>query len=236
MNSVVHGNRGYVLVADDNVAARIQIASILEESGFSVVPVENGQEASSALQGHTFDVALLDVSMPDIDGPEIVPVARQVDVPVIGLSPARQAEDERWAAAGVALVVEKPVDRDMLLAALETALGGAEDDPVVDLAHLAQYTAGDKSIERELAGLFTTSSDRYLQTMLDTLDAGEWRVAAHSLKGAAKGIGAGEVARLAEHAEGLDVPADDQIRQKIVMDLREATGAVARYFQQYLNS
>jgi len=235
MNSVVHGNRGYVLVADDNVAARIQIASILEECGFSVIPVENGQEASSALQGHAFDVALLDVSMPDIDGPEIVPLARQVDVPVIGLSPARQADD-RWTAAGVGLVVEKPVDRQMLLAALDTALNQDQEEPVVDLAHLAQYTAGDKSIERELAGLFNTSSDRYLQTMLDTRDAGEWRVAAHSLKGAAKGIGAGEVARLAEYAEGLDVPTDEQIRQKIVMDLREATGAVARYFQQYLNS
>lgn len=233
MTSGVRGDRGYVLVADDNVAARIQISSILEESGYAVVQVENGEQASSALLGHAFDAALLDVSMPDRDGPDIVPVARQVNVPVIGVSPASQGT-ARWSEVGVEHVVEKPVARDALLNALQQILSATTGEAPVDLQHLAQYTAGDKTIERELANLFSTSSDRYLLTMAEKGAGQDWRIAAHSLKGSAKGIGAGRVAQLAEHAESIagEVAGDKQT--VILAELRDAVTEVEQFFATYL--
>jgi HPt (histidine-containing phosphotransfer) domain-containing protein len=73
-------------------------------------------------------------------------------------------------------------------------------DLPIDLAHLGTYTQGDKALELELLTMFLPSAQEYIDSM--ALSQGDsWWKGAHSLKGVALGVGAGELAALAERAE-----------------------------------
>lgn len=75
------------------------------------------------------------------------------------------------------------------------------EQPPIDLEHLAQYTAGDPAIEAEVLALFLSNAAQQLTLMADAGGGTGWAEAAHTLKGAARGVGASEIATLAEAAE-----------------------------------
>lgn len=75
------------------------------------------------------------------------------------------------------------------------------DAPVIDRAHLARMTYGDRSLERELLELFDRQATILLARMRDS-EAATMAALAHTLKGSAVGIGAGGVAEAAAAAEG----------------------------------
>ena len=83
----------------------------------------------------------------------------------------------------------------------------------IDMEHLGTYTQGDRDLELELLTMFLPSAEGYLDAM--KLGSGEaWWTAAHSLKGVALGVGAGEVATLAEAPEELqDAPPGPRANQ-----------------------
>ncbi|MDP6829689.1 MAG: Hpt domain-containing protein [Alphaproteobacteria bacterium] len=72
--------------------------------------------------------------------------------------------------------------------------------PAIDMVHLGSYTQGDRAMELELLTLFMTSAQEYIDTMAAS-EGEAWWTAAHSLKGVALGVGAGEIATLAEAGE-----------------------------------
>jgi HPt (histidine-containing phosphotransfer) domain-containing protein len=73
-------------------------------------------------------------------------------------------------------------------------------EPAIDRGHLKQMTFGDRSLERELLELFDRQSTMLIARMRES-DAAAVATLAHTLKGSARGIGAGPVARAAEAAE-----------------------------------
>lgn len=91
-------------------------------------------------------------------------------------------------------------------------MSAGRSDLVVDLDHLAQYTSGDRALEAELFDLFLSNGKTYVAAMRAAPDLAEWRQAAHTLKGSARGIGAMVVARLSEESEAL--PADPSAEEK----------------------
>lgn len=122
-----------------------------------------------------------------------------------------------------------------LAAAIETALGVAAPGAcAVDLKHLATYTAGDLTLEKELALLFRVSTDRYLDQMLAETDGQGWKDAAHGLKGAARGIGANEVARLAAYAEKLQGSAVRARRRSVLPELERAVSDAHAFLARHL--
>ena len=75
-------------------------------------------------------------------------------------------------------------------------------EAVLNRAHLARYTAGDAALEKELFALFETQIETCLAKLETAQDAQTWTEAAHTLKGAARGLGAealGEACAAAEH-------------------------------------
>jgi HPt (histidine-containing phosphotransfer) domain-containing protein len=91
----------------------------------------------------------------------------------------------------------------------------------IDLDHLSQYTAGDPALEAEILGMFVPSAIAYVDQMQDGATNTDWHVAAHSLKGVARGVGAFEVADLAEAAEKVEAAAQRE-RERHVISLRRA--------------
>ena len=78
----------------------------------------------------------------------------------------------------------------------------------VDLVYLGRFTLGNLALEAEVLDLFMTHTPRYLADLGAAVTAKEWHDAAHTLKGAARGVGAWRVARCAEMAERLRFDTD----------------------------
>lgn len=84
--------------------------------------------------------------------------------------------------------------------------GGAEP-AVLDLKHLRRFTLGQPAFEREILGLFSATLTQTLAALQSAESAAQWHMAAHTLKGSALGIGAGQLAALGREAEQMAFPA-----------------------------
>lgn len=73
----------------------------------------------------------------------------------------------------------------------------------VDRAHLARYTLGDPVLEREVLGLFIAQIPLTVESLKFAASDRDWYMAAHSLKGSARAVGAWKLAGLAQQAEKL---------------------------------
>lgn len=104
----------------------------------------------------------------------------------------------------------------------------------VDLAHLARYTGGDSAIDREILELFVRQSSTLLAQLADARDAKAWHDIAHSLKGAARGIGAFALADVAAEAEPLDPATQRAQTEALLPRLRAGTQAVQAFIEAYL--
>jgi hypothetical protein len=110
-----------ILLADDNpVNCRIAVL-MLEKAGHQIDVVNGGAEAIEAVRGKAYDLVLMDVQMPGVDGLEAtrriraLPIA-QAGVPVIAITAnAMQGDDRRCFAAGMNDYITKPIDRARLL-------------------------------------------------------------------------------------------------------------------------
>jgi two-component system, sensor histidine kinase and response regulator len=116
-----------VLVAEDNLVNQRLTARLLEKRGHSVTIVENGREALQALGEATFDVALLDVQMPEMDGFETAAAIRSQEettgrhLPIVAMTAhALKQDEERCRAAGMDGYVSKPIQPQQLFATIES--------------------------------------------------------------------------------------------------------------------
>lgn len=227
---------GWVLVADDAAAGRGLLTGLLEQLGYAAVAVDSGAAAVRRLDADParFGLVLLDIDMPGMDGPATAQaiVALADPPPLVGLIAAGRptTEAERATAAGMAQSLRKPVRRDELGAALDRLFRDPADvAPPIDFAHLGRYTAGDDALERELLDLFRDNTETYLAQLAAAPTDEAWYRAAHTLKGAARGIGAGRIAELAQAAEGLTgARADAMARAAGLKQLRAATAVLRR--------
>ncbi|WP_245280003.1 Hpt domain-containing protein [Hyphomicrobium sp. 99] len=73
----------------------------------------------------------------------------------------------------------------------------------VDLAHLRRYTLGDKALEDEVLQLFLAQLPETLAALRSAATERDWKIAAHTLKGSSRAVGAWRIATLAQQAEAL---------------------------------
>jgi len=119
-----------VLLAEDNEIGRMLAERILKDAGHTAASVVTGLEVLDRLKQEAFDLVLMDVQMPGLDGISATRSIRQgqagahnADIPIVALTAYAQREDrEKFLAAGMDDYVPKPVDEDELLAAMRRAL------------------------------------------------------------------------------------------------------------------
>ena len=110
--------------------------------------------------------------------------------------------------------------------AASPAIGSGSRVPI-DFDHLRRYTLGDAMLEREVLELFCSHAPGLIAELRRAGSDRSWRDAVHSLKGAARAIGAWEVARGAELAELAMVPRHE--RSELVSRLETAVRRVQRF-------
>ena len=92
----------------------------------------------------------------------------------------------------------------------------------VDFGHLRRFTLGDKHLEAEILGLFLAQVPITIATLKRAETDGAWYVAAHTLKGSARAVGAQRLALLATQAERLGGVSDPDACRMMVCMLEEA--------------
>ncbi|MFK7821992.1 MAG: response regulator [Planctomycetaceae bacterium] len=115
-----------ILLADDGEANRQLASLLLTRAGMTVTEVENGADAVAAATAESFDLILMDMQMPIMDGWSATRALRQrgYEKPIVALTAAAMVEDaQRCYDAGCDDFLTKPIELDKLMAAIGRALG-----------------------------------------------------------------------------------------------------------------
>ena len=207
----------HVLVVDDGTENRQLVRVLLEEVGLRVSEAENGQVALDRIAAESFDLVLMDMQMPVMDGQTATRQLRErgCQLPIIALTAnAMKGFEQELEAAGFSSYQTKPIDVDALLAELAERLGGqaapttlpeTEIDTSIEsefaLLSGPQSAADHGTIVSRLAGhaklgrivaRFVTQLPPRLAQMDEALAAANWRELAsqaHWLKGAGGSMG-----------------------------------------------
>jgi PAS domain S-box-containing protein len=118
--------RLHILLAEDNILNQTLAIRVLEKRGYTVEVAVNGRQALDKLKGESFDLVLMDVQMPEMDGLETTAAIREQEkttgahIPIIAMTAhAMKGDRERCLAAGMDGYVSKPVQIQELFEAIE---------------------------------------------------------------------------------------------------------------------
>lgn len=118
----------HILIVDDNATNRVVAQALCEMFGCTSETAEDGAEAVAAVQERPFDLILMDIKMPRMDGVQATQAIRALDgpartIPIVALTANADPDDARkYLAIGMAAVVEKPIKPERLRLAMNTAL------------------------------------------------------------------------------------------------------------------
>jgi len=128
--SVNHSREYRILLAEDNKMNQIVAKKILEKEGFIIDVVETGRQAVRAIELNEYDLVLMDIQMPEMDGYEATSLIREMELadgdrlPIIALTASAMAEDREMSFnAGADDFITKPIDRAELIHAIQQFIG-----------------------------------------------------------------------------------------------------------------
>ena len=198
-----------ILLAEDNLINQKLALGVLGTQGHEVTVVANGREAVQAVSEAEFDMVLMDVQMPEMDGLEATKAIREAEqstgrrVPVVAMTAHAMAGDrEMCLNAGMDSYVSKPIRISKLMEAFESVLkdapagpasgseagsNGDSADSVVDWNQALGSVNGDEALLRDLLAAVLLEVPPLLKKIreaIHTQDAPGLHRAAHSLKGA----------------------------------------------------
>ncbi len=193
-----------ILLAEDNDLNQQVVQHFLARHGHTVQVAKDGREALAALEQDAFDLLLLDLHMPEMDGFRVIEAVRRREqaadrrLPVVALTARSMKGDrERCLQAGMDEYVAKPVRRAELFAAIERVLAGrpaAEPAPgpaapapgLLDAAMLLTACDADPALLGQMIAVFQAGAPVCLARLSDAVasrNAAELREAAHKLCG-----------------------------------------------------
>ena len=245
-----------VLLAEDNPVNQKVAVHMLERLGHSVTVASDGQKALDALREGDFDVVLMDVQMPHMDGLDAVAALRLAEaerpggrrMPVIALTAhAMKGDRERCLAAGFDRYLSKPVRQDELHAALASIapaparVARPEVDPasgtIID--RLLARCEHDREFALELSRTFLESVPPMFEAVSAALERGDathLEGSAHSLKGSCLMIGddplACAMARIEEAARRGDLDAARARSEAITDDWSVLLSSLSSFVRQ----
>ncbi len=125
----------HILIVDDNATNRVVAQALCEMFGCTSETAEDGVDALEAVQDRPFDLILMDIKMPRMDGVQATKAIRALtgparDIPIIALTANADPDDAKaYLATGMAAVVEKPIKPERLRMAMNAALAEIVAEP-----------------------------------------------------------------------------------------------------------
>ena len=213
------GRKARILVAEDNVVNQHVALGILKKLGLRADAVADGVEAVKALETIPYDLVLMDVQMPVMDGIEATRHIRSPEsaipncrIPIIAMTAhAMQGDRERCLEAGMNDYVPKPVTPQALAEGLAKWLPGVEhepeaekvretktvEQPIWDKAGLLERLMDDRDLAKTIMEAFLDDIPQQIQALKRNLEARNMPGAesqAHNIRGASASVG-GEALR-----------------------------------------
>ncbi len=216
--------RLHILLAEDNLVNQKLAVKILERMGHSVSVAANGKRAIEALENGEFDLVLMDVQMPEMDGLEATRLIRESEkttgshVPIMAMTAYAMKEDEaRCLEAGMDGYISKPIDTQGLFETIENlfeAAGGRDKaqpasskvGKVIDRRAILDRVGGDTELLTEIASLFLGDCPKLLSEIRQAFQQGDLEhleKAAHALKGSVSNFGAEAAVEAALRVENM---------------------------------
>jgi PAS domain S-box-containing protein len=167
-NSVVNGEEDQkliqgiqpalnILVVEDESVNQKIFKSLLEKSKCNITVAESGKEALKILERRLFDVILMDIYMPDMDGCEAAKLIRKREAatggytPIIAITAAVQEEDrKKYLRAGIECCIAKPCGRDQIYSAIAGVLKNQYNSTVVCMESLIDRFEGDHELLNDI--------------------------------------------------------------------------------------
>jgi two-component system sensor histidine kinase/response regulator len=133
--------RSRVLLAEDNTVNQTLAVRLLEKRGYSVIVASDGRAAVEAFEKDQFDVVLMDIQMPGMDGFEATAAIREKEkltgghIPIIAMTAhALKGDQERCLSAGMDSYLSKPIRTSELFSRIESVLANRDCASADELA------------------------------------------------------------------------------------------------------
>jgi CheY-like chemotaxis protein len=212
-----------VLVAEDNLINQKVTLKMLSAAGYISSAVSNGKEAVEAVKRGDFDIVLMDIQMPEIDGYKATEQIRALNnskknIPIIALTAhALIGDREKCLNAGMTDYITKPVLGQELVKKIDSLFRINSSDVVstfeseeknnslIDKERLKKVSLGDFEFERDLLESYIFDVDQKLKILNEMLlkrELGRIIELAHTIKGASYSIG---VMRVGDEALAIEI-------------------------------
>ena len=205
-----------ILVAEDNAVNQLLVEKILKKIGHNLKIVKNGKEVLELLEKESFDLILMDIQMPVIDGIEATKKIRENEetsnehIPIIAITAhALKGDRERFLEIGMDDYISKPMNSKELFEVIERCINNFENSDnitskeieiesanegiVIDVDEFLERVDNDFELVEELLELFLESYDKSLEEIKNAIlenDPEKLKRAAHTIKGSAGNISA----------------------------------------------
>ena len=239
-----------ILLAEDHPINQRLARKLLEKWGHTVVVAVNGRKALEAIEQNNFDLVIMDVQMPEMNGLEASRLIRAQEkttgahLPIIAMTAhAMKGDREQCLAAGMDAYITKPIDPELLFRTIE----GAVSDKVVALPRpatgsfdpegLLRRAGGDWALAREVINMFLEDIPDVLAQMLEAIAHKKFDAvarAAHRLKGAAANLEARDLAHIAFDVE--QAATEGKVSKEDVARLQKGMDELKRTLQTLMNS
>ena len=225
-----HFSKLSVLLVEDNPINQKVASEILRLGGIEPAIAENGEAAVAAVKAGRFDLVLMDIQMPEMDGREATSVIRNdlglTDLPIIAMTAhTMEGDRDRCLAAGMNDYVSKPIDPELLFKTIGNVVEGGgydnislpsqendpyepepshDDLPGLDLAEGLARVGGSRELYQDILNEYCDFYKEVIpefKALIEREDFDTARKKAHSLKGAAGNISALDLKLAAETLE-----------------------------------
>ncbi len=215
------GHQEKILLAEDNLINQQVVAGIMKKLGYYHLDiVGNGREAIAALQKTRYDLVLMDIQMPELDGLQAVAAIRSDEakvldrqIPIIALTAhAMKGDKEKYLGCGMNGYISKPIDPVLLATSLGELLGPARkesrnqqgtivsptitpatDLPLIDFPALAARLLDDMELAEKIFAMFLQELPTQMEGLcaaVDKEDFQEIENQAHKIKGSTANVSA----------------------------------------------
>jgi CheY-like chemotaxis protein len=251
-------NRLHILVAEDNLANQKVAVTILGKMGHSAHTVANGKEAVKALEAISYDLVLMDIQMPEMDGLEATAIIRNPqskiknkDVPILALTArVMEGDREKCLAAGMNGYIAKPISMKSIANAIanlsssnvgvalqDETIHEMDPDIVFDFETFSARMIGDKAPIRDVINTYLSETRgliHELEQAVNNLHQETSSQLAHNIKGGAATVSGNKLRSLAIQMQRACEAANWQAAESLIPQLNRQFESLEQAMREYL--
>lgn len=244
-NVMFPGHRGTIMLAEDNEINQLVAVEFLRREGYAVTIAKNGLEVLELLDTKKWDLILMDVHMPEMDGCEATLRIRQhkqyASLPIIAMTASViKAEHDNCYRSGMNGVITKPIH----LGEMKETLKRAIPVPCLDVSLALERLDGKLPIYTQILRTFTREYANFAERLQKTLRAGdteEARRMVHTLSGVAGNLSAQRLLLVARKVESLLSPSAnrsdyEECMSELAWQLDEVLALATEWLETLANS